>query len=88
MSTIETKQNEVNEHKHSLCRSWSFGRNSRIRFGVLLVIIGLIWLGARMGYIPAEWFHSGFFWPAVVILIGAWIVVKSRIRRKHHLGCC
>ena len=67
MSTIETKQNEVNEHKHSLCGNWSDRRNSHIGFGVLLVIIGLIWLGARMGYIPVEWFQSGFFWPAVVI---------------------
>lgn len=86
MSTIETKQNEANEYKHSLCRSWPFGRNSRIGLGALLVIIGLIWLGARTGYIPVEWFHSEFFWPAVVILIGVWIVVKSIIRRKHHRG--
>ena len=88
MSTIETKKNELNEHKHSFCRSWSFGRNSRTGFGVLLLTIGLVWLGAKTGYIPMEWFHSGFFWPAVVILIGAWIIVKSRIRRKHQSGCC
>ncbi len=88
MSTIETKKSEVNEHKRSFCRSWSSSRNSRAGLGVLLLTIGLIWLGAKTAYIPMEWFHSGLFWPAVFILIGSWIVVKSVIRRKHQWGCC
>jgi hypothetical protein len=89
MSTIETKKDEVSEHKYSFCRSWSSRRNSRrTGFGVLLLTIGLVWLGAKTGYIPMEWFHSGFFWPAVFILLGSWMVVKSVIRRKHQRECC
>ena len=88
MSTMETKQSEANEHKSSLCGSWSSDRNSSIGFGVLLVIIGLVWLGAKTGYIPMEWFHSEFFWPVVFILLGSWMVIKSVIRKKHQNGCC
>ena len=88
MSTIETKKEEVNGHKYSFCRNWYYGRNSRTGFGVLLLTIGLVWLGAKTGYIPMEWFHSGLFWPAVFILLGSWIVVKSVVRRKRQSECC
>ena len=89
MSTIETKKDEVSEHKHSFCGSWSSRRNSRrTGFGVLLLTIGLVWLGATTGYIPMEWFHSEFFWPVVFILLGSWMVIKSVIRKKHQNGCC
>jgi hypothetical protein len=88
MSAIETKQNKANEHKPSLCKSWCANRNSSIRFGVLLVIIGLIWLGAKAGFLPVEWFHSELFWPSVVIFFGSWITLKNIIRRKYHNGSC
>jgi hypothetical protein len=88
MSAIETKQNKANEHKPSLCKSWCANRNSSIRFGVLLVIIGLIWLGAKTGFLPVEWFHSELFWPSVVIFFGSWITLKNIIRKKYHNGSC
>jgi hypothetical protein len=88
MSAIETKQNKANEHKPSLCRSWCFSGNSGLRFGVLLVIIGLVLFGVRMGFLPVEWFHSEFFWPAVFVIFGSWIVLKSLIRRKYHDRPC
>ena len=88
MSANETTQNKTNGHTPSLCRSWFFSRKNPIRFGIMLVIIGLVWLGARTGYVPVEWLHSELFWPSVVIFIGSWIVVKSMIRRKHHYKSC
>lgn len=88
MSAIETKQNNANEYKPSLCRNWCSIGNRSVRFGILLVIIGLVWLGARMGFLPVEWFHSEFFWPAVLVIFGSWIVLKSLIRRKYHDRPC
>lgn len=88
MSAIETKQNKANEHKTTLCRSWCSSGNSGARFGILLVIIGLIWLGARMGFLPVEWFHSEWFCPAVIVFFGSWILLKSLIRKKYHDRPC
>lgn len=88
MSAIDTEQNKTNENKASLCRSWCKTRNSRLRFGVLLVIVGLVWFGARMGFLPVEWFHSELFWPGVVVMVGSWIVFKSLIRRKYDNRPC
>lgn len=88
MSSFETKQNKANEHKPSLCRSWCSRGNSGVRFGVLLVVIGLVWLGARMGFLPVEWFHSELFWPGVFVFFGFGIILKALIRRKYHDQPC
>ena len=46
----------------------------------MLVTIGLIWFGARMGLLEFSWLQAVYFWPAVLILLGAWMVYKGSMR--------
>ena len=46
----------------------------------MLVTIGLIWLGARIGLLDFPWLQAVYFWPAVLILLGAWMVYKGSMR--------
>ena len=43
----------------------------------MLVTIGLIWFGARMGLLEFSWLQAVYFWPVVVILLGVWMVYKG-----------
>ncbi len=54
----------------------------RLRIGILLVLIGSIWYGARMGWLDFAGFHAFPFWPAFVILIGAWMVYRGLSSRS------
>jgi hypothetical protein len=40
------------------------------RFGVLLMVIGLLWLAQRLG-----WFPPGIFGPLLVLVIGGWLCI-------------
>jgi len=78
-------EQEVYNNKGSMCcRSWGHHRNPalRIKFGILLVTIGLIWLGARVGLLDLSWLHAAHFWPAVFIFLGTLAVYKGFMRRK------
>ena len=50
-------------------------------FGILLVVIGLLVVLEKMGIIPdgTVW---GFFWPALLIILGVALIVKSGNRRR------
>jgi len=48
-----------------------------MKIGILLVIIGLIWLGARLGLLDFSWLQAVHFWPTVFILLGVWMVYKG-----------
>jgi uncharacterized membrane protein len=48
-----------------------------MKVGILLVTIGLIWLGARLGLLDVSWLQAVYFWPAVFILLGVWMVYKG-----------
>jgi putative Mn2+ efflux pump MntP len=48
-----------------------------MKVGILLVTIGLIWLGARLGLLDFSWLQAVYFWPAVFILLGVWMVHKG-----------
>jgi uncharacterized membrane protein len=48
-----------------------------MKVGTLLVTIGLIWLGARLGLLDFSWLQAVYFWPAVFILLGVWMVYKG-----------
>jgi hypothetical protein len=55
------------------------GRKSMCtRFGILLIIIGVIWFLQRAGWLP-----SGFLGPLVLLLIGAWMLLISRLHGKN-----
>ena len=64
------------------CRCWTHERSParKRKFGILLVIIGLIWLTAKVGLLDFSWMQAVYFWPAVLILLGAWMVYKGSMR--------
>jgi len=61
------------------CGPWVHHRHpaSKKKIGFLLVTIGLIWLGARVGFLDLSWLHAVPFWPAAFILFGAWLVYNG-----------
>jgi uncharacterized membrane protein len=66
------------------CGPWVHHRHpaSKMKFGILLIAIGLIWLGARAGYIDLSWLHFVPFWPTACILFGAWLLYNGLRREK------
>ena len=48
-----------------------------MKIGILLVTIGLIWLGARVGLLDFSWLRVVPFWPVILILLGVWMVYKG-----------
>ena len=74
---------ETNRHESSFdCWDWCSGtrtgdRRGGVRFGFLLILLGLLWLGGALG-----WLQSEVIWPLTVIAIGLWLAIFSRIRWK------
>lgn len=52
------------------------------RFGILLVAVGLIWLGSALGWIDLSWLRSVPFWPTAFILFGGWLVYHGLTGEK------
>lgn len=48
----------------------------RIWAGIILVSLGLIFLGNNFGIF--RWFNWSLFWPLVLIGVGAWLMVQRR----------
>jgi uncharacterized membrane protein YidH (DUF202 family) len=48
-----------------------------MRLGILLVLMGLVWLGSRMG-----WFDHTFLGPMLVMLVGVWLVGVAVVKRQ------
>jgi putative Mn2+ efflux pump MntP len=69
---------------HMCCGLWDHRRNpaAKLKIGILLIAIGLIWLGAKAELLDFSWFQGIHFWPAVVILLGVWMVCKGFMQRK------
>ena len=65
------------------CRAWTHEGNParKKKIGILLVTIGLIWLGAKAGLLDFSWLQAVYFWPAALILLGAWMVYKGSMRK-------
>jgi hypothetical protein len=49
--------------------------------GILLVLIGVVWLLSSLGIISAS--ISQVIWPIIVIAIGLWLVLRPRHWRDH-----
>jgi hypothetical protein len=64
------------------CRCWTHERSParKRKIGILLVTIGLIWLAAKVGLLDFSWMQAVYFWPVVLILLGAWMVYKGSMR--------
>ncbi len=74
-------ENQVRE-SGSNCWDWCMGGGKDdgrggIRFGFLLILLGLLWLGGAVGWIREE-----LIWPLTVLSFGLWLAVLSRIRWK------
>jgi hypothetical protein len=59
------------------CMSWARKRCHRGRFGFLLIVVGLLWLGQRAG-----WFPSGIFGPLVLLTLGLWMIATSYLHKR------
>jgi hypothetical protein len=64
------------------CWDWCMGgsrdrERGRIRFGFMLIMLGLLWLAGVGGWLPPD-----SMFPLTVITIGLWLAVLSRIRWK------
>ena len=66
------------------CGLWDHRRNpaAKLKIGILLIAIGLLWLGARGGIFDFAWLQTVYFWPMMVVLLGACMVYKV-LKRKH-----
>jgi apolipoprotein N-acyltransferase len=71
----EAKKSIHARHELPWCAS---GRNSGIFWGILLVTIGLIWIGKKTGFIPMD---MALFCPSIMVMIGVWILAGALIRR-------
>ncbi len=73
------------------CMCWFRGRRYRIGFGILLIVIGLLWLAQRVGWLP-----SGTFGPLFLLAIGLWLIATSHFHKRQalpsvhgsSLSCC
>jgi hypothetical protein len=78
--------NQTRTQRHSVdcceCPDVCNNRTVALRLGALLVAVGLVWLAITIGWIPNGWYHSGFFWPVVIILVGLWIVIRGVLGGK------
>jgi hypothetical protein len=59
-------------------RRWWHGEGQRrAGFGIFLIIIGGLWLGAKLGF-----FDPAIFWPLAFIAVGTWLIVSALLRGK------
>lgn len=72
---------QMKEQGNMYCRDWRkwcYGdRRRRSRIGIFLIIIGVLWMGSKLGF-----FNPAIFWPLAFITIGIWIFVSSVLRDK------
>ncbi len=52
------------------------------RLGILLIILGFLWFGQRIG-----WFPSIILGPLVLVIIGAWVAFTSSIDKREVPPC-
>ncbi|HQM44635.1 MAG TPA: DUF5668 domain-containing protein [Smithellaceae bacterium] len=66
------------------CRPWIHHRHPALRkkIGIFMILIGLIWLGSRMGLLDFSWLPAVYFWPAVFILAGTCLVYRGFTKSK------
>jgi len=82
---MPSEQREQLKNFHYSCCAPRTGRKHRTSMsvcGIMLIVAGLFWLSARMGWLPAAWSLPAVFWPAVLICFGTWIVVKTMVKRS------
>jgi hypothetical protein len=51
-------------------------KNRKLYFGILFIIIGLLWFAQNAGLFP-----SNFFGPLVMVMVGIWFIVIYFVNR-------
>jgi len=76
---MSVSQEEYRNFGHMCCGLWDHRRNpaAKLKIGILLIAIGLLWLGARGGIFNFAWLQTVYFWPMMVVLLGVCIVYKG-----------
>ena len=81
--TNEPNNGKESQKFYSCCdyKKWSKRRLARyLRFGIILIAVGLLWYIAKTGILPME--VKQILWPFMLICIGAWIAIASFIKKK------
>ena len=61
---------------------WFRKTHSCTRLGIVMIIIGLLWFGQRIG-----WFPSEVLGPLVLLTVGVWLVLASSVAKRQVLQC-
>jgi hypothetical protein len=88
MSDTNTTSGEKGSIRHrSMCRG---GRYVGLPCGIIMMVVGGLWFLQKVGLISLAWMHGIPFWPIVMMLFGAWIVIAGVLRRRRRgseTGC-
>jgi apolipoprotein N-acyltransferase len=76
MITNTDDNNPVRPRQEGL---WCGGRSSGIFWGLFLVVLGLIWIGKKTGFIPVD---MTLFWPSLMVFAGIWILAGALLRGR------
>ena len=75
MSNTDDNNPIRSRHESLWCGS---SRSSGIFWGILLVALGLIWIGKKTGLIPVD---IDLFWPSLMVIAGVWILAGALLRK-------
>lgn len=77
-SGATTSQSDVVIDKEGKVQNTAQGwlQDRRNLIGLLIVVVGFIALVNQVA--PLHWFRWDFFWPIVIIIVGAYLIMKNR----------
>jgi hypothetical protein len=67
-------------HEHG-DTAWRCKMPSKI-IGLMMILIGLVWFGARLGWLDFSWFRIVPLGPLILIMIGLWVVYRGVMPKK------
>jgi len=81
---MSVSKGECKDVGYMCCGLWNHHRNwaVKLKIGLLLIAIGLLWLGSRGGMFDLTWLQTVYFWPMMIVLLGTYMVYKG-LTRKH-----
>lgn len=66
-----------NDNHCDWSRWWYSERRRRTSIGIFLIVIGGLWMAAKLGL-----FNQDFFWPLAFITMGTWFIVSPLVKGK------
>jgi ABC-type polysaccharide/polyol phosphate export permease len=81
---MKVNEEGFKEMRRMCCGPWLRHSHTGFRFtiGILLILIGFLWFGARMGWVDLTWIHAVPFWPVIVIAVGICLVYRGLTTKK------